>query len=93
MTNYVKIWIAVGFAGQFFFFSRFLVQWIASEKKKRSVIPVSFWYFSLAGGIILLFYAIHRKDPVFILGQGVGLFVYVRNLWLIHHHHSRPETD
>ena len=84
MTNVVKIWIGIGFAGQFLFFSRFLVQWIASEKEKKSVVPVSFWYFSLIGGTILLVYAIHRRDPVFILGQSLGLFVYIRNLWFIH---------
>jgi len=88
MTNAAKIWIGIGFLGQFFFFSRFLVQWIVSEKKKQSVIPVSFWYFSLTGGLILFCYAIHRRDPVFILGQGLGLFVYFRNLWLIHKHHK-----
>jgi len=62
---------------------RFLVQWIYSEKKKRSVIPLAFWYFSLAGGITLLSYAIYRKDPVFILGQATGVFIYTRNLQLI----------
>ncbi|MDQ7008070.1 MAG: lipid-A-disaccharide synthase N-terminal domain-containing protein [Acidobacteriota bacterium] len=78
------IWMTVGFAGQAMFSMRFLVQWIASEKKKRSVVPRAFWYFSVAGGMILLSYAIHRLDPVFILGQGMGLFIYGRNLWLIH---------
>lgn len=84
MTDAVKIWLAVGFAGQFFFFSRFLVQWLASEKQKKSVVPNSFWYFSLVGGTILLLYAVHRHDPVFIAGQALGLFVYMRNLWFIH---------
>ena len=84
MTHYGKVWIVIGFAGQFFFFSRFLVQWLASEKEKKSVVPVSFWYFSIAGGAILFFYAIYRRDPVFIAGQAVGLFVYLRNLWFIH---------
>ena len=84
MTNHVRLWMTVGFLGQFFFFSRFLVQWIASEKKKRSVVPNSFWYFSILGGFILLLYAVHRRDPVFITGQFLGLFVYFRNLWLIH---------
>ena len=78
------IWIVIGFAGQMLFFCRFLVQWIVSEKKKESVIPVAFWYFSLFGGLILLFYAIHRRDPVFITGQSIGLVVYLRNLRLIH---------
>ena len=79
-----SLWIAVGFVGQFFFFSRFLVQWIASEKAKRSVLPNAFWFFSVVGGSILLVYAIHRKDPVFILGQAIGLFVYFRNLWFVY---------
>lgn len=84
MTDQVKVWIVIGFLGQLFFFSRFLVQWIASERMKRSVVPTSFWYFSLAGGFILFVYAIHRRDPVFITGQFFGLFIYFRNLWLIH---------
>ena len=62
---------------------RFLVQWIASERKGESVVPLSFWFFSLGGGLTLLVYAIYRRDPVFILGQGAGLFVYSRNLYLI----------
>ena len=78
-----QFWLSIGFLGQAFFFSRFLVQWIASERLKESVIPVSFWFFSIGGGAVLLFYAIHRGDPVFILGQGAGLFVYLRNLYLI----------
>ncbi|OGK85035.1 MAG: lipid A biosynthesis protein [Candidatus Rokubacteria bacterium GWC2_70_16] len=76
-------WLAVGFLGQAFFSMRFLVQWIASERKKESVIPVSFWFFSIGGGLTLLVYAVYRLDPVFILGQGAGLFVYLRNLFLI----------
>ena len=72
-----------GFAGQALFSARFIVQWIASEAKKQSVIPLAFWYFSLAGGVFLLVYAILRHDPVFILGQAAGLVVYVRNLILI----------
>jgi lipid-A-disaccharide synthase-like uncharacterized protein len=77
------IWIAVGLAGQALFSTRFLVQWIASERQKKSVIPVAFWYFSLAGGLILLAYAIWRRDPVFILGQTTGAFIYGRNLLFI----------
>ena len=76
-------WIAFGFLGQAAFSARFLVQWIWSEKQGASVIPVWFWYFSLLGGLILTIYAIHRRDPVFIVGQGFGLLVYVRNLMLI----------
>jgi lipid-A-disaccharide synthase-like uncharacterized protein len=78
-----SIWLAVGFLGQAFFSMRFLVQWIASERKKESVIPISFWFFSIGGGLTLLIYAIYRVDPVFIVGQGAGLFVYLRNLYLI----------
>lgn len=78
------IWLMVGFFGQAFFFMRFLVQWVVSEKNGRSVIPDVFWYFSLGGGVILLTYAIHRQDPVFIMGQSIGLFVYIRNIMLVH---------
>jgi lipid-A-disaccharide synthase-like uncharacterized protein len=77
------IWIAIGFLGQALFFGRWLVQWIASEKKAQSEVPVSFWHMSLIGGLITLAYAIYRQDPVFIAGQGVGSVVYVRNLMLI----------
>jgi lipid-A-disaccharide synthase-like uncharacterized protein len=77
------LWLSVGFLGQAFFSMRFLVQWIASERRRESVIPVSFWFFSIGGGLTLLMYAIYRLDPVFILGQGAGLFVYCRNLYLI----------
>lgn len=76
-------WTIIGLTGQIFFSLRFLVQWVKSEKKGKSVIPYSFWIFSLLGSSILLIYAIERKDPVFILGQFFGLFVYVRNIQLI----------
>lgn len=75
-------WYAIGFAGQAFFFSRFLVQWFASERQRRSVIPMSFWYLSIAGGVTLLVYALHVGDPVFIAGQSTGFFIYLRNLYL-----------
>ena len=78
------VWLGVGLLGQALFSARFLVQWIASERKKESVVPRQFWYFSLGGGLTLLFYALYRHDPVFILGQGAGLFVYARNLYFIH---------
>jgi lipid-A-disaccharide synthase-like uncharacterized protein len=77
------LWLMVGFTGQAMFTMRFAVQWIQSERMRRSIIPNAFWYFSLAGGVTLLTYAIYRQDPVFIVGQGAGLFVYIRNLWLI----------
>ncbi len=73
-------WLAVGFLGQALFSARFIVQWLSSEKVKKSVIPKTFWYFSMAGGATLLAYAIHRQDPVFIVGQAAGLFIYARNL-------------
>ena len=77
-------WILVGLGGQLLFMMRFMVQWIVSEKARRSVIPVAFWWLSIGGAAILLAYAIWRADPVFILGQSVGFFIYARNLWLIH---------
>ena len=77
------VWVALGFVAQFLFTMRFAVQWIASERARRSVMPVAFWFFSLGGGLLLLLYAIKRQDPVFIAGQAAGLFIYVRNLWLI----------
>ena len=75
--------LTFGFLGQALFSVRFLVQWIASERKKDSVVPIHFWYFSVGGGLALLTYAILRQDPVFIVGQAAGLFVYGRNLYLI----------
>ena len=77
------IWLAVGFLGQIFFASRFLVQWLVSERQKKSVMPLAFWFLSIGGGLTLLTYAIYRKDPVFIVGQSFGLFVYLRNLQMI----------
>ncbi len=76
-------WLALGFTGQALFTLRFVAQWIVSERERRSVMPVIFWYFSLAGGAILLVYAVHRLDPVFIAGQAAGLIVYSRNLYFI----------
>ena len=78
------LWLGFGLLGQALFSARFLVQWIASERRKQSVVPLAFWYFSVGGGLTLLAYAIYRRDPVFILGQTAGLFVYARNLWLIY---------
>ena len=77
-------WIALGFLAQAMFTMRFVVQWLASEKAGKSVMPIAFWFFSIGGGVLLLIYAIQRKDPVFIAGQGLGLFIYVRNLMLIY---------
>lgn len=78
-----SIMIVVGFGGQFLFAMRFIIQWITSEGAKKSVIPVVFWYFSIGGGSVLLLYAIWRQDPVIIAGQGLGLFIYARNLFFI----------
>lgn len=77
-------WLVIGFVGQAFFSMRFLVQWIFSERQRKSIIPVAFWYFSLLGGATLLAYAIHKGDPVFIVGQGAGLLIYSRNLYFVH---------
>ncbi len=89
MMSTEHIWLSVGFLGQAFFSMRFLVQWIASERRKESVIPLAFWFFSIGGGLTLLTYAIYRLDPVFILGQAAGLLVYSRNLYLIRRKHQQ----
>lgn len=83
MTPTELTWLLVGFTGQAMFSLRFLTQWISSEKQRRSVIPVAFWWFSLIGGATLRSYAIYRRDPVFMVGQATGLFIYARNLQLI----------
>ena len=77
------MWVSIGTIGQLVFFSRWIIQWISSEKSKSSIIPVAFWFFSILGGVTLLAYAIHRKDPVFILGQSAGLLIYARNIYFI----------
>lgn len=77
------IWIAVGLFAQAMFSARFLVQWIATEKARSSIIPEAFWYFSFAGGLLLFAYAVYRVDPVFILGQAAGLVIYSRNIYFI----------
>jgi lipid-A-disaccharide synthase-like uncharacterized protein len=76
-------WVLLGFVAQAFFTMRFLVQWLASERLGKSVIPIAFWWFSIGGGLLLLLYALYRRDPVFILGQGFGVFVYLRNLQFV----------
>ena len=78
-----QLMVIIGFAGQGLFAMRFIIQWLTSEKHARSVIPLAFWYFSIGGGAVLLLYALWRKDPVIICGQGLGLFIYLRNLYLI----------
>lgn len=84
MASTETFWLVVGFAGQALFASRFIIQWISSERAGRSVIPVAFWYASIGGAVVLLSYAIWRRDPVFILGQSMGFFIYARNLVLIY---------
>jgi len=86
-------WIILGFIAQGMFTMRFVVQWLASERARRSVVPVAFWFFSVGGGALLLIYAIQRQDPVFIAGQAAGLFIYVRNLWLIAKERRSAMTD
>ena len=76
-------WLIIGFIGQIAFGARFVIQWIVSEKKGESTIPLVFWYCSIIGSIVLLSYAIYREDPVFILGQSLGSIIYIRNLILI----------
>jgi lipid-A-disaccharide synthase-like uncharacterized protein len=96
----MSLWVKIGFLGQAAFTARFLVQWVASEKKRDSVVPVAFWWLSIVGGVVLLSYAIHRRDPVIIVGQAMGLLVYARNLMLVERarrralkKQRRPETD
>ena len=88
MTN-EQIWIAFGLTGQLLFTARFVVQWLSSEREKRSVVPPSFWYFSIGGALMLLVYAIYKRDIVFTFGQSSGLFIYVRNLQLIRNANQR----
>ena len=76
-------WVILGFAAQALFTMRFVVQWIASERARKSVIPIAFWFFSIGGGVLLLAYALYRRDPVFIAGQALGLVVYFRNVYFI----------
>ena len=76
-------WIIIGFVAQFMFMMRFVMQWIYSERARRSIVPEVFWYFSILGGAMLLAYAIHRADPVFIAGQSLGLLIYSRNIYFI----------
>jgi lipid-A-disaccharide synthase-like uncharacterized protein len=74
-------WVLLGYLAQIMFTMRFVVQWIASERAGKMVMPIAFWFFSIAGGVLLLGYALYIRDPVFILGQGFGVFVYLRNLY------------
>ncbi len=93
MSTIEIIWLGIGFFGQGMFFSRWVVQWISSERHNESRMPIAFWYMSLFGGLITLAYAIYRKDPVFIAGQSVGAFVYLRNLMLLYRTPSPATTS
>lgn len=81
--NQATIWLTVGLIGQGIFAARFIVQWLHAEKHRKSLIPIPFWYLSIMGAIVLFAYAVHRRDPVFIMGQGLGIIVYLRNLYFI----------
>jgi lipid-A-disaccharide synthase-like uncharacterized protein len=83
ISAHVTLWTVIGLLGQGLFMMRFVMQWIASERAKQSIVPEIFWYFSLGGGLILFVYAVHQQDLVFMLGQGLGLFIYLRNLYFI----------
>lgn len=87
----IEPWLVVGFFGQALFASRFLIQWVSSEFKGRSTLPIAFWYLSIGGGVVLAAYAIWLGDPVFIAGQTFGLVVYSRNLVLLFRTRRRPE--
>jgi len=83
ISSHVTLWTIIGLAGQGLFMMRFVMQWIASERARQSIVPEIFWYFSLGGGLVLFIYAIHQQDIVFMLGQGLGLFIYLRNIHFI----------
>jgi lipid-A-disaccharide synthase-like uncharacterized protein len=86
-------WVLLGYGGQALFSMRFAIQWIASERAGRSVIPAAFWFFSIGGGALLLVYSLYIRDPVFIIGQGLGLFVYLRNLYFVYRERrAKPAT-
>ncbi len=90
LSGLSDVWVVFGFAAQAVFASRFVVQWVASERRGYSFVPVAFWYLSLAGTFMLAVYALHRRDPVFILGQTLNTFIYLRNLMLIYRPRAVP---
>jgi len=85
-------WLVIGFGGQALFMARFVLQWLTSERERRSVMPVSFWYLSILGALVLLAYAVHRHDPVFVVGQALGVGIYLRNLQLIRGERARSRN-
>jgi lipid-A-disaccharide synthase-like uncharacterized protein len=88
-----QVWVLLGYVAQIMFTMRFLVQWIASERAGKMVMPIAFWFFSIGGGLLLLVYALYIRDPVFILGQAFGVFVYARNLYFeLRDRRSAPAT-
>ncbi|MCA8927289.1 MAG: lipid-A-disaccharide synthase N-terminal domain-containing protein [Alphaproteobacteria bacterium] len=93
LSGYELFWIVLGFVAQFLFMMRFIMQWIYSERARRSIVPEVFWYFSILGGVTLLAYAIHRADPVFIAGQALGLIIYARNIYFIWHEKLAGRAD
>ena len=88
-----QIWLVIGFIGQSIFASRFLIQWIVSERAAKSIIPNIFWWISILGSVILLSYALHKEDPVFIVGQSCGFLIYSRNLYLIHKNKKKSDPS
>lgn len=88
-----SVWLVIGFLGQALFSARFIVQWLKSEREKKSVFPIAFWYFSIGGGVTLLAYAVYRQDPVFIVGQLSGLFIYLRNLYFVIHERKKLNLE
>ncbi len=93
MSTEAKVWMAIGFTGQAIFTARFLAQWIASERKRESVVPIAFWWLSLMGGTTLLCYAMYKRDIVIITGQSMGLVVYARNLMLVEKKKKRARKE
>jgi lipid-A-disaccharide synthase-like uncharacterized protein len=92
VTDSASVWLAIGLLGQTLFSMRFLVQWVASERRGRSILPVTFWYLSIAGSLVLLAYALHRRDIVFTLGQAGGVLIYARNLQLMRAVRRAPDA-
>lgn len=84
-NTYDLVWLGIGMVAQLMFSMRFIIQWITSERHRKSVVPTAFWWFSLFGGLLLLAYGIQRGEPVILLGQSIGIVIYLRNLWFIYH--------